>query len=122
MHLDTNFLVQLGKNGSPAHRQAAAWITGGEPLITSSMAWAEFLCGPLQPAEEQACLALLHSIQPMDAATATLGASLFNATGRKTRSLPDCLIASAAILAGQPLATFNLRDFQPFTAFGLILA
>ena len=61
----------------------------------------------------------------MDAATATLGSRLYNFTGRRSRSLADCLIAATAtataILAGQPLASANLSDFQPFTAYGLTL-
>ena len=71
--------------------------------------------------EEAACFSLLDHICPMDAATATLGSRLYNFTGRRSRSLADCLIAATAILAGQPLASANLSDFQPFTAYGLTL-
>jgi predicted nucleic acid-binding protein len=122
MHLDTNYLVGLSQNGSSPQRQIAAWLTAGEPLAASAMAWAEYLCGPLQPSEAQTCRGLLHSIHPVGEDVADLGAHLFNATGRRSRSLPDCLIAATAILARQPLASLNASDFQPFAPFGLILA
>lgn len=122
MHLDTNYLVALSQNGSRAQEQAAEWITDGEPLVVSAMAWAEFLCGPLQTGEEAACAAILSNVLPVDPATATLGAQLFNHTGRRSRSLPDCLIAATAILGTQPLATFNREDFTPFVEHGLELA
>jgi predicted nucleic acid-binding protein len=122
MFLDTNYLIANGRAGSPAALQIDQWVIQGEPIYASAVAWAEYLCGPLQPAEEQACRALLHGILPLDDTVASFGAGLFNATGRRSRSLPDCLIAAAAILARQPLATLDPSDFEPFTPFGLTLA
>lgn len=121
MFLDTNYLIALGQQGSAAARQVERWIVQGQPLWVSAIAWAEYLCGPLTAAEEEDCAAVLHGIQPVDATIATLGASLFNATGRRSRSLPDCLIAATAILAQEPLATLNRADFEPFIPFGLTL-
>lgn len=121
MHLDTNMLIGASEVGSPIRRQVEAWLRAGEPLQASAMAWAEYLCGPLAPGEEAACFSLLDQICQMDAATATLGSRLYNFTGRRSRSLADCLIAATAILAGQPLASANLSHFQPFTAYGLTI-
>jgi predicted nucleic acid-binding protein len=47
---------------------------------------------------------------------------LFNQTGRRSRSLADCMIAAVAIRCGARLATLNAGDFQPVTAHGLNLA
>jgi predicted nucleic acid-binding protein len=51
-----------------------------------------------------------------------MAANLFNQTGRRSRSLANCMIASVSIRCGAKLATVNLADFQPFVAHGLILA
>jgi predicted nucleic acid-binding protein len=52
IHFDTNFLIQTLVAGSPAHEKFRAWIQAQEDCNASSIAWAEFLCGPLDaPAE-----------------------------------------------------------------------
>ncbi|HRQ90843.1 MAG TPA: PIN domain-containing protein [Bacteroidia bacterium] len=122
MFLDTNYLIAIGRQDSTEARRVEQWILQGEPLRVSAIAWAEYLCGPLTAAEEEDSAAVLQAIEPVDITVATLGASLFNATGRRSRSLADCLIAAAAILAQSPLATSNLADFEPFIPFGLVLA
>ena len=122
MYLDTHFLIGSTRSGTPAARQVEQWITQGKPLNASAIAWAEYLCGPLLPSEEVASRAILHRIHPVDESIAMLAARLFNETGRRSRSLPDCVIAATAMLAQQPLATLNLVDFKPFVPFGLRLA
>ena len=47
IHLDTNFLIQLSVAGSAAHGQFAAWASAQEVFNVSTIAWAEFLCGPM---------------------------------------------------------------------------
>ena len=47
IHLDTNFLIQISVAGSVAHTQFAAWASAQEVLNVSTIAWAEFLCGPM---------------------------------------------------------------------------
>ena len=49
-------------------------------------------------------------------------AQLFNLTGRRSRSLADCMIAAVAIRSGAKMATINAAHFQPFLAHGLVLA
>jgi len=60
--------------------------------------------------------------EPFLSADAALAAGLFNQTGRRSRSLADCMIAAVAIRCGAKLATINTGDFQPLTQHGLVLA
>jgi hypothetical protein len=60
-HFDTNFLIQATKAGSPAHTQFQQWAAANESFGISAVAWAEYLCGPLDPAGE----ALARSMFPV---------------------------------------------------------
>jgi hypothetical protein len=52
IHFDTNFLIQTVVAGSAAHEKFRGWTQAQEDCNASSIAWAEFLCGPLDaPAE-----------------------------------------------------------------------
>jgi predicted nucleic acid-binding protein len=122
IHLDTNFLIYyVGGGNEGIIQQVEQWILEGNAICVSAMAWAEFLCGPL-PAEEQVIAEdLLHEIFPISAAVAVTAGKLFRETGRRSRSLPDCLIAATAILERSPLATNNRDDFEIFLPLGLQL-
>lgn len=122
IHLDTNFLIQALVPGSPADGKLQAWLLAGEELGLSTIAWSEFLCGPLTPQDEALTLAFLAAPEPFVAADARKAAALFNATGRRSRSLADCQIAAIALRCGACLATGNLVDFTPFQNHGLTLA
>lgn len=122
IHLDTNFLIQLSVAGSPAHVQFASWATAQESFNVSTIAWAEFLCGPMDATAEALARQVFPQPEPFLSADAALAASLFNRTGRRSRSLADCMIAAVAIRCGAKLATFNAGDFQPLTSHGLMLA
>jgi predicted nucleic acid-binding protein len=52
IHLDANFLVDATVPGSPAHADFRAWSAAGESFGVSTIAWAEYLCGPLDPQAE----------------------------------------------------------------------
>ena len=119
MHLDTNMLIGAMDVSSPSRSRVLQWLRAGEPLSVCALAWSEFLCGPVSPSDEARCLGILEHIEPVDAATAALASRFFNATGRRSCSLADCIIAAAAVLANQPLATENARAFEPFIPFGL---
>jgi hypothetical protein len=53
IHLDTSFLVQAIAGVAACERPVRRWLEEGEELAMSAVAWAEFLRGPLGPAEHQ---------------------------------------------------------------------
>jgi predicted nucleic acid-binding protein len=116
IHFDTNFLIQTAVTGSSANELFRKWDSTGENLDVSSVAWAEFLCGPLDDTATSLVRQIFPNPEPL------LAAHLFNQTGRRSRSLADCMIAAVAIRCGAKLATVNISDFQPFVSHGLILA
>ena len=120
VHLDTNFLIQISVAGSAAHSQFAGWESSRE--VVSVIAWAEFLCGPMDSTGETLAQQILPQPEPFLSTDAALAARFFNQSGRRSRSLPDCMIAAVAVRCGARLATLNTGDFQPLTDYGLILA
>lgn len=122
IHFDTNFLIQTTIANSPAHFQFREWATTSETFGVSSIAWAEFLCGPLDSAAESIARQIFSDPEPFIHADAVLAANLFNSSGRRSRTLADCMIAAVAIRCGAKLATINSADFQPLVPHGLILA
>lgn len=97
IHLDTNFLIQVLLPGSAAEATLRTWITSGEDLGISTIAWSEFLCGPLTANDETLAQVLCARPEPFLASDAQKAAELFNATGRRSRSLADCQIAAVAL-------------------------
>ena len=123
IHLDTNYLIYAGQPGHLVQTHIQGWRANGDTFAVSAMAWAEFLCGPLSPGARGSWETLLAgAILFTDQTLAESAADLFNGTGRRARSLPDCIIAATAIREQAPLATINRDDFLPFVPFGLTLA
>lgn len=121
-HLDTNFLIQATKAGSRAHTKFQQWSAADESFGVSAVAWAEYLCGPLDSAAEALARSMFPAPEIFTESDAVLAARLFNHTGRRSRSLADCMITAVAIRCGAKLATINAADFQLFTPHGLVLA
>jgi len=119
--LDTHYLILGLVAGSREEAQLRAWLTEGTRLITPTVVWFEFLCGPVDARQVATMRACLHSIIPITEEHAQLAADLFNSAGRRRSTRIDALIAAAAILADAPLATQNISDFEPFRASGLKL-
>jgi predicted nucleic acid-binding protein len=122
IHLDTSFLIRAGVPGTPEDRMLRRWRSRSETLRVSSVAWAEYLCGPVSQQAAEDTAELLGEPVPFDALDATLAAQLFNATGRRRGSLQDCMIAAVAIRSSASLATSNAIDFRRFVAHGLTIA
>ncbi|MBI4024756.1 MAG: type II toxin-antitoxin system VapC family toxin [Verrucomicrobia bacterium] len=122
IHFDTNFLIEATVTGSRAHAKFRAWATAGETVGIGAVAWAEYLCGPLDPQAEAIARRMFPNPEPFLAGDAIRAAELFNLTGRRSRSLADCMIAAVAIRCGARLATINTADFAPFAPYGLVLA
>jgi predicted nucleic acid-binding protein len=122
IHLDTSFLVLALARRSAADRKLRGWLRQREPLGISCVAWAEFLCGPLTPADAEVARRVVGEPVAFATAEATLAARLFNSSGRRRGALADCMIAATAIEAGAALATANPRDFARFEPAGLLLA
>ena len=121
IHLDTNVLIALPLLARQRHALTQR-IGKGESVATSSLAWFEYVCGPLAESEQNLVRAVIGAqILDVDEAVAERAAALFNHAGRKRSLRTDSLIAATAILAGAELASYNAGDFAPFTAHGLRL-
>jgi predicted nucleic acid-binding protein len=119
IHLDTSFLVRALLAGSPQDRMLREWLHRGERLGISSIGWAEFLCGPLEPDQLELASSLLHPPEAFEAGDAEMAARLFNAAGGRRGTLGDCMIAATAIRSEAMLATATPRDFRRFETAGL---
>ena len=80
----------------------------------STIAWCEFLCGPIGEHEAEFASTILSERVSFLEADASLAARLFNESGHRRGSLTDCMIAAAALRSGAALATANpsLRPFR----------
>lgn len=101
------------------NRQLRGWVSAGEDVGISAIAWAEFLCGPLASEDAASASELLPNPEPLLAVDAARAAELFNAGGRRKGSLTDCLIAASCLRLGARLATENADDFRRFEPMGL---
>lgn len=122
IHLDTNFLIGALVPNSQEDQKIRNWVNEYRPISMSSVAWTEFLCGPLTGEDLSLSAAIISEPRPFTAEMAKLAARLFNETGRRKSSLADCMIAATAIIEDSALATLNLRDFNAFKTFELVLA
>ena len=119
IHLDTSFLIRALNVGTSEDRKLREWIGVGETLSMSTVAWAEFLCGPLEESEIALAAQMVGHHSDFTPDHAAIAARLFNESGRRRGSLIDCMIAAAALTDGAPIATVNVADFCRFEDFGL---
>lgn len=125
IELDANYLVAALSSRSRQSGLLTQWMREGAVIQMSAVAWSEYLCGPDRPLDEprkRAARRMIHGIEPFTEVDAELASELFNATGRRSRSHVDCMIAAHAIRRCSRLATLSLRDFARFEKFELRLA
>jgi predicted nucleic acid-binding protein len=121
--LDTSYLIQALVKGSRESVRIMEWTARGEDLVSSSITWYEFLCGPVDDEATEIVRMLLDDrIIPYTADQAVESARMFNAVGRPRGLRVDAMIAAAAVVADARLATANTKDFARFEPFGLRLA
>lgn len=123
MLLDTNFLICGLVVDSSESELLKQWYLGGRTLVTSSVAWYEFLCGPVTEPQIGAIRAFLKgpNVIGFDPNIASRAAQLFNQLGRPRRLRVDIMIAATAIEVEAELATANIGDFEAMVPFGLKL-
>ena len=119
IHLDTNFLILALVPGSSQDLRLRNWMRDAEPIQISTVAWTEFLCGPIGADQKQFAAALFRSPEPLLPSDAFRAAELFNQSGRRRGSLIDCMIAAVCINRAAELATENRDDFRRFEPMGL---
>ena len=123
IHLDTNCLIGLVTSPSQIKPRLLLWLKAGEEFAISAVVWSEFLNGPVTAQEiSEADGMIAGRIVPFGVSEAEIASRLFNQSGRKRGSQPDCFIAATAICARAPLATLDRKDFAPFIGAGLQLA
>lgn len=112
--LDTNYLILGLVPGSTESVELIGWAQSSVPLVTSSVAWYEFLCGPVSEQQVTVMQSFLAQIIPFGETEGKEAANLFNSTGRRRALRVDAMIAATAIVAGAKLATNNRGDFAHF--------
>lgn len=121
IYLDTSFLIRALVPGSPQDTRLREWLVAGENLAMSAVAWAEFLCGPVDARMEEMVADIVVERTAFSIGHASLAARLFNESGRRRGTLIDCMIAAAAIDDDAAIATVNVADFKRFESLGLRL-
>lgn len=119
IHLDTSFLINAMRPERPEKSQLEEWLDQGADIGISAVAWAEFWCGPATAEHRRAARDLLPEPIPVTGTDAEVAARLFNVSGRRRRSLGDCLIAAVAMSSNAAIATQDVAHFRRFEIEGL---
>ena len=122
IHLDTSFLIRALLPGTPEETKLRGWLGEGEARIMSSVAWAEFLCGPFGSIDRELADRFIERRRDFTADQAAVAAQLFNESGRRRALIIDCMIGAAALADEAPIATSKRSDFDRFAVGGLKLA
>lgn len=123
LHLDTDVLILGLAPGHALRERLSHWSGQGASFAVSALAWSEFVCGPVSITAVQAWERLLKgAIVPLDARISARAALLFNLTGRRAHSLPQCIVAATAMHVEAELLTLKPEDYERFVPHGLVLA
>jgi predicted nucleic acid-binding protein len=82
IHLDTGFLIRALVRNSSEDVKFRAWLGSSADVGISSIAWAEFLCGPVGRKEVELAARVLPNRYPFTQGDAAVAARLFNLSGR----------------------------------------
>lgn len=121
IHLDTSFLIRALVSGSPEDSWLRSWLVKREAITMSCIAWAEFLCGPLELDEVDLASRFIQEQLPFMPEDSVEAARLYNLGGRRRGSMIDCMVAATAMRSSAFLATSNPADFRKLQQAGLKL-
>ena len=119
IHLDTGFLIRALVRNSTEDIRFRTWLRSNADVGISSIAWAEFLCGPVDEQVVGLVTRVLPDRYPFTQEDAAVAARLFNLSGRRRGTFIDCMIAAVALGANASLATTNPDDFRRLEPAGL---
>ena len=120
--LDTNVLIALSDPHHDVFNAVEAALRRGALASTCSVAWHEYVRGPLLDKDRSRVLRVVESrVINLARRHAETAANLYNATGRRRGSTADCLIAAVAIDSNAEMVTCNTGDFKLFVPHGLRL-
>ena len=118
--LDTNALIALSDPTDNLFRILEESLKAGARALSCSVAWHEYVRGPLLDGDRDRALRVVESrILPLERRHAEAAADLFNKTGRRRGSTADCMIAAVAMAQDAVLLTRNVSDFMKFEVYGL---
>lgn len=121
--LDANFLIGGVAETRPESICVIQWRELGEVFCTTTPAWYEFLCGPVDSNQIAVIRAFLEGgIIPFEESQARTAARLFNSVGRRSRLRVDAMVTATSIQQKARLARLNTTDFKLFVPHGLELA
>ena len=121
LSVDTNVLVEVLRNRSPAVRRAFALATAGsEPVVMCLIVYHELLFGAVRhpdPAAERIRIRRVSSqigIEPLDARDMAVAADIRGDLARRGTTIGpfDLLIAGQARARGWTVVTNNTREFN----------
>lgn len=121
IHLDTSCLIVALVRGSCQDCKLREWLRAGDPLGMSSVAWAEFLCGPVAGRHVELAARFVTKRLAFEEEDAAFAARLFQSVRLPARivgGLHDCRCGDT-LRHEACLATNNPSDFGRFEAMGL---
>jgi predicted nucleic acid-binding protein len=121
IHIDTSFLIRALVRNSAEDLKLRGWLRARTEVGISSIAWAEFLCGPVEASDIDLASRILQERVPFGEEDAVMAAKFFNLSGRRRGSFIDCMIAAIALRVRASLATTNPEDFRRLQSAGLEL-
>ncbi|MEA2625507.1 MAG: hypothetical protein QOD06_1552 [Candidatus Binatota bacterium] len=122
IHLDTSFLIGSLQPGSSEDARLRTWLRNHEPVGISTIAWTEFLCGPVDQEQQALAAGIVGQPEAFLVEDSERAAELFNAGGRRRGTLIDCMIAAVALRADAALATMDVDGFRRLGSAGLRIA